>query len=326
MNNHISASVRSSTAVALLLVAAGACGSQQSLQATEPRTLAVEGSVTVAGPLAGTVEAGLQQPEPLVPGEPGAHDIVLTNSGTTEISIEEFVFYEYMASSEEGALGLTGLCGIGWDADGRTPDPCAAADPAVIVEPGEAFPARVVLYPSVAGETTTPGTYRFNVSLDGQRSVDEQLSGALEFTYVVTGEPAPTEMTSRRLGGADRIETAVEVSKAAFPTADAVVVARAEAYADALAAAPLAGQWGGPVLLTGRDGLHSLVADEVRRLGVGRAYVIGSEAALSEAVVDGLRQAGADTVQRLGGATRFETAAAIASQLDERSRGFIVEA
>lgn len=51
----------------------------------------------------------------------------------------------------------------------------------------------------------------------------------------------------------------MEVSKAAFPTAGTVVVARADAYADALAAAPLAGQGGGPVLLTGRDGLHPLV-------------------------------------------------------------------
>lgn len=136
---------------------------------------------------------------------------------------------------------------------------------------------------------------------------------------------APSESIVRRLAGVSRIETAVAVSEATFPTAGTVVVARADAYADALAAAPLAGQGGGPILLTGRDGLHPLVADEVRRLGVGRAYVIGSETALSEAVADGLRQAGADTVQRLGGATRFETAAAIASQLDERSRGWIVE-
>lgn len=139
------------------------------------------------------------------------------------------------------------------------------------------------------------------------------------------GGMTPSDSIIRRVAGFSRIETAVEVSRTAFPTADTVVVARADAYADALAAAPLAGQSGGPVLLTGRDGLHPVVDGEIRRLGATRAYVIGSETALSPAVIDGLRQAGVDTVQRLGGATRFETAALIGGQLEDRSRGFIVQ-
>jgi Tol biopolymer transport system component len=48
-------------------------------------------------------------------------------------------------------------------------------------------------------------------------------------------EPAPL-----RLGGRTRIETAVTISRATFETATAVVVARADAYPDALAGAPLA--------------------------------------------------------------------------------------
>lgn len=205
MNTYTSTT--GSAAVALLLVAAAACGSQQPSQTTDAQILAVEGSATLAGPVGSTLDVDLQQPETLVPGEVSGHDILFTNSGESEVSIEELVFYGNVDTSQGGALGLTGLCGIGWDSDGRTPDPCAAAEPAVIVEPGGTFPARVLLYPSVAGETVTPGTYRFNVPLDGQTSVQDQPAGTLELTYVVTGEPpASSEMASRRLGGADRIE------------------------------------------------------------------------------------------------------------------------
>lgn len=130
---------------------------------------------------------------------------------------------------------------------------------------------------------------------------------------------------TRRLGGATRIETAVEVSRAAFPSAGTVVVARADAYADALAAAPLAGQAGAPVLLTGREGLAPAAADEIERLGARRAYVVGSTAALEEEVERGLRVAGVEEVVRLAGATRFDTARLVAAELDDTRSALIVE-
>lgn len=131
-----------------------------------------------------------------------------------------------------------------------------------------------------------------------------------------------------RLGGVDRIRTAVELSRT-FTQAETVVVARADDYADALAGGPLAGSVDGPVLLTGSDGLHPAVAAELGRLGADQAYVLGGQAALSTQVEQDLADAGVETVTRLDGGTRFHTAKAIAEELrglvGAPDRVFIVE-
>lgn len=119
-----------------------------------------------------------------------------------------------------------------------------------------------------------------------------------------------------RLAGPTRVETAVEISRATRPSADAVVVARADDYPDALAGAPLAAQLDAPLLLTGGSALHLAAAEEVARLGAETAYVLGSETALSARVVADLEASGVDDVVRIGGANRFETAALIAGRLD----------
>lgn len=133
----------------------------------------------------------------------------------------------------------------------------------------------------------------------------------------------PTEPVDR-VAGADRIGTAIEVSQAAFLLAPTVVLARSDAYADALAGAPLAHQERGPVLLTGRDGLHPEVEREIRRLGAARAILLGGEVALSGRVERDLRQAGVLDVDRITGADRFEVAARIAERVGG-DHTFVVE-
>jgi putative cell wall-binding protein len=121
----------------------------------------------------------------------------------------------------------------------------------------------------------------------------------------------------RRVAGPDRIRTAVAVSQEAFPEpgmAAAVVIARADDYADALAGGPLAASVGGPVLLTSGRSLPGAVAEEVRRLGVNRALILGGTAAVSERVADDLREVGA-VPQRIPGADRYDTARLIAARL-----------
>ncbi|HUH07498.1 MAG TPA: PQQ-dependent sugar dehydrogenase [Egibacteraceae bacterium] len=126
-------------------------------------------------------------------------------------------------------------------------------------------------------------------------------------------EPALAATDVERVGGADRIATAVALSQAAHPGgAPAAVVALAWRFPDALAAAPLASAVGGPVLLTGGERLDAAVRAELSRLGVGTVYLVGGPQALSadvEADVDAID--GVD-VERLAGADRFSTAAAIA--------------
>lgn len=128
-----------------------------------------------------------------------------------------------------------------------------------------------------------------------------------------------------RLGGATRVETAVAVGTAAFPEgAGTVVLARDDAYPDALAGAPLAADAGGPLLLTATAALPAATAAELDRLGATRAVLLGGEAAIGEAVASALRDRGLE-VERVAGANRFATAAAIATRLGRAPTAFVAE-
>ncbi len=117
-----------------------------------------------------------------------------------------------------------------------------------------------------------------------------------------------------RLGGADRYETSALISARNFPTADTVIIATGEKFADALSSSGLAGCTEGPVLLTRRAGLPATVSNEIRRLGASTAIIVGGVDAVSPTVAGQLYALGL-SVQRIGGATRYETAAMIGTRV-----------
>ncbi|MBE0475918.1 MAG: cell wall-binding repeat-containing protein [Coriobacteriia bacterium] len=132
--------------------------------------------------------------------------------------------------------------------------------------------------------------------------------------------------TLTRLGGRDRYETSVIISKANFSEADTVIIATGEGFADALAASGLAGSYRCPLLLTRRDRLPAVARDEMLRLGAKKAVIAGGPPAVSEGVAKAVRQAGLST-QRIGGSDRYETAVLVAKELERRegprSLGFV---
>ncbi len=167
---------------------------------------------------------------------------------------------------------------------------------------------------------------------------DVWFSGVDAFTYTVSDgrktavgvvEVTVSELAAeqRRVFGAGRKETAIEVSKVAFPDgASTVVVATAWSYPDALAGAPLARHLGAPILLVDTATLAQVVADEVDRLGATKVVILGGTAAVSETVANQLlARPKVTVVDRVFGASRFSTAADIASELPATSKGYIVE-
>lgn len=137
-----------------------------------------------------------------------------------------------------------------------------------------------------------------------------------------SAEAAQLDAGVRRLAGPDRIATAVAIARDAYPeggSAEAVVLARADVFADALAGTPLAIDRDAPMLITHSDALAEPVADEIERaLGEDRTktvYLLGGPAALSAGVAEGVGELGYD-VERLSGGTRVETAVAVAEALD----------
>ena len=82
------------------------------------------------------------------------------------------------------------------------------------------------------------------------------VAGVAGFIALPAG-PAAAD-SAVRLGGEDRIETSVAISQASYPkagSAQAVVLARADDFADALAGTPFAVHVGGPLLITGKAAL-----------------------------------------------------------------------
>jgi len=124
-------------------------------------------------------------------------------------------------------------------------------------------------------------------------------------------DAAGEDREADRLAGRDRFATALAISAERYDgdaDVQSVYLARADDAADSVAAGGLED---GPVLLVPSCGeLPDGVADEVGRLEPDRVVALGSQGA----VCDGLLDAAADGAEtaRLGGESRFATAAAIA--------------
>ncbi|MDP3631237.1 MAG: cell wall-binding repeat-containing protein [Actinomycetota bacterium] len=167
------------------------------------------------------------------------------------------------------------------------------------------------------GDPGNDGTLDIIVAGSGGVDAIPSLQTMMPMLFSLPPVPVPNTLDSIDVMGATRYETAIEASKLAFPNgANSLVVASGENWPDAVTASALAGRLQAPLLLTRGDALPTAVAEEVWRLGSSTAVVIGGEGAVSEAVVTALKAlVGTGEVRRLAGATRYETADAVAHEV-----------
>lgn len=127
-----------------------------------------------------------------------------------------------------------------------------------------------------------------------------------------------------RLAGSDRINTAIKISKNAFAdnSVSSMVLARSDAYPDALAAGPLAGLVNGPLLITSPTVLRTEVFAEILRIWDGEddpgidCYIIGGPSAISKSVGDILKTIDSNfDIRVIGGADRYDTSALISEEM-----------
>ncbi|MBV4417238.1 cell wall-binding repeat-containing protein [Clostridium tyrobutyricum] len=117
-----------------------------------------------------------------------------------------------------------------------------------------------------------------------------------------------------RLGGQDRYETSTKISQDGWTTSEYVVLASGQGYADALCAAPVASKHNAPILLTPSNNLDQNVKSEITRLKATHVIEIGGTGSISTNVENELKSMGL-SVQRLGGADRYETSVKVAKAL-----------
>ena len=127
--------------------------------------------------------------------------------------------------------------------------------------------------------------------------------------------PAQTPKATTRVAGADRINTAVEVSKKYYKSADTVIIANYEKFADSLSASALSKALKAPILLVQKDQLDSVVAQEIKRLGAKNVVVIGGEQSVDKAK----NSLSKYNVQTIAGSDRYETSAKIAQEIIKRT-------
>ncbi len=108
-----------------------------------------------------------------------------------------------------------------------------------------AFKAAAVALALVAATTVTGGV---------------RATAASAAAAAPTPTPSTGQGTLTRVAGADRVATSILISQTGFPTgrsATAVVLARADDFADALAGSPLAAQFVGPFTADADAGIDS---------------------------------------------------------------------
>ena len=150
------------------------------------------------------------------------------------------------------------------------------------------------------------------------------LGSSSAVSATVEAELRDLGLDTRRVSGRDRYDTAARAFALNPETFGVAFVVTGAAFADALAAGPLAFALARPILLTPPDRLHEDTEAALRSQGISEVVVVGGTGAVSEAVADEIRAICSAseperciTVRRIGGRTRVETAALLADEFVE---------
>ena len=161
-----------------------------------------------------------------------------------------------------------------------------------------------------------PITLRAKYDLANQRQLGGVGIWTLGYDRGITGywDAIAASFATVRVAGPDRYATAGAIAADAFqPGIDVVYVATGTAFADALAAAAVAGAKRAPVLLVTPTAIPAATAAAIARLKPNRIVVVGGTGAVSDAVLEALGASAPGGIQRIAGLDRYLTAAALSA-------------
>ncbi|MGD7024743.1 Ig-like domain-containing protein [Rossellomorea vietnamensis] len=184
-------------------------------------------------------------------------------------------------------------------------------------EPNAAVEVRVAGTVIGTGETDIFGS--FSVMIPQQKAGTKLLVVVRDQAGNTSKEAVLTVIdgarTIVRISGANRMDTAIEIAKRGWQSADTVVISTGDDFPDALAGAPLAYKLDAPILLSNSNGLSDSTKQKITDLGATKAFILGGTKAVPTKVQDQLKSLGIKNIERLAGANRFETAGLIAERL-----------
>lgn len=122
---------------------------------------------------------------------------------------------------------------------------------------------------------------------------------------------AVPKATIRRVAGANRFETAAALARADATIPTIAFVATGANFPDALAAGPVAAHRDGSLLLATSTSLPTATARELARTRPKTTVIVGGPDVISDKVRASIASATGGSVQRVSGANRYETAAAL---------------
>ncbi|EIS9207809.1 cell wall-binding protein Cwp10 [Clostridioides difficile] len=129
-----------------------------------------------------------------------------------------------------------------------------------------------------------------------------------------------SNVTVKKLKGADRFETAIKISQSGWTKSDTVVIVNGEdkSMVDGLTATPLASIKNSPILLSSNEKLPQKTVEELKRLSPSKVVVIGGNNSMPNSVVEAIKAVNSKiSVQRIGGDTRYQTSINIAKEIDK---------
>ncbi|MCR1951898.1 cell wall-binding repeat-containing protein [Clostridium sp. DSM 100503] len=181
-----------------------------------------------------------------------------------------------------------------------------------VIAPGLDYPDALCATP-LATKYNAPIVLAENTSLMNQPNLLNLLkSKGVKNVFLVGGtgvipssfesELSSQGISSKRLGGKNRYETSVQISKELGNSSGEVAVVSGLDFADGLSISSIAAIRNMPILLTEKNQLPSEVLNHLNGLNISKSYVIGSSGAVSDNVASKL-----SNVERLGGKNRYET-------------------
>ncbi|WP_304340836.1 cell wall-binding repeat-containing protein [Metaclostridioides mangenotii] len=146
------------------------------------------------------------------------------------------------------------------------------------------------------------------------------LSKLLATTMVLTSftvNASAAEVTSATIGGNDRYETAIKISENGWSKSNRAILINGEkGLVDALTATPYAYSKNAPILITAAGKLSPATANRLKAMDVKNVDIVGGVNSVSNQVVNDLKAMGI-TVNRISGASRYDTSLAVAKELDK---------